>query len=99
MGGLLDESLEHFVNDVFKIGEKAIDRRRETRSIEPTAQPHNRVSKLSFNGANAVDVLVVAVEEPTHHLRRLVLSCSPRVRWGEHVELFEKLEGKVLKQR
>jgi hypothetical protein len=68
MGGLLDESLEHFVNDVFKIGEKAIDRRRETRSIELTAQPDNRVSKLSFNETNTVDVVVVAMEESTHQL-------------------------------
>jgi len=39
------------------------------------------------------------VEETTDHLWWLVLSCSPRLRRGEHVELFEKLEGKVFKQR
>jgi len=55
--------------------------------------------KVSFDGANAVDVLVVAVEKPTHQLWWFVLSCSPRLHRGEHVELLEKLEGKVFKQR
>jgi hypothetical protein len=38
--------------------------------------------------------VVVAVEESTHHLWWLVLSCSPCLRRGE---LVEKLEGKMLK--
>ena len=28
-----------------------------------------------------------------------VISCSPRLCRGEHVELFEKLKGEILKQR
>ena len=77
----------------------SIDRRQETRSIESTAKPYDRVPKLSFNGTDAVDIVVVAMEETTHQLWWFVLSCSPRLRRGEHVELFKKLEGKVLKQR
>jgi hypothetical protein len=87
------------VNDIFKIGEKAIDRVSRRRSIEPTAEPNDRVPKLSLNGTNAVDVVVVAMEEATHQLWWFVISCSPRLRRGEHVELFEKLEGEMLKQR
>jgi hypothetical protein len=32
------------------------------------------------------------MEIAAHQLRWFVLSCSPRLRWGEHVEFFEKLE-------
>jgi hypothetical protein len=45
-----------------------------------------------------VDVEVVAVKEAMHHFCWFVLSCSPRRRRGEYVELFEKFEGKMLKQ-
>jgi len=34
-GGLLNESVEAIVNDVFEVGEKAIDRVSCQRSIEP----------------------------------------------------------------
>jgi len=43
--------------------------------------------------------MVVAMKEATHQFWWFVLSCSPRLRRGEHVELFEKFEEKVLKQR
>ncbi|GAA0512477.1 hypothetical protein SAMN04488066_104173 [Halorubrum aquaticum] len=49
-GGLLDKPVEDFVNDVFKVSGEAIDRVSGRRSIEPTAQPDNRVPKLSING-------------------------------------------------
>jgi hypothetical protein len=39
------------------------------------------------------------VEKATHQLWWFVLSRSPRLRRGDHVELFEKLEGEVLEQR
>lgn len=84
---------------MFEVGEEAIDRVSRRRSIEAAAQPDNRIPKLSFNGTNPVDVVVVAVEEATHQLWWFMLSCSPRLRRGEHVELFEKLEGEILKQR
>ncbi len=77
---------------MFKIGEKAIGRRRETRSIEATAEPTKCVLKLSVNGADVIDILLVTMEKATHHLRRFVVSCSPRLGRGEHTELFEKLE-------
>gem|GEM_PF-1355989 len=38
------------------------------------------------------------MEETTHHFGWFVLSCSPRLRRGEHVELFEKPEEEMLKQ-
>jgi hypothetical protein len=49
------------VNDVFEIGEEAIDRVSRPRSIQATAQPDNRVPKLPFNGTDTVDVLVALV--------------------------------------
>ncbi|EMA15955.1 hypothetical protein C442_18474 [Haloarcula amylolytica JCM 13557] len=84
---------------MFEVGEKAIDRVSGGRSIEATAQPDDRVPKLSFNGTDPVDVVVVAIEEATHHFWWLMLSCSPRLRRGEHVEVFEKLEREILEQR
>jgi len=39
------------------------------------------------------------MEEATHHHWWLMLSCSPRLCRGEHVELCEKLKGEMLKQR
>jgi hypothetical protein len=39
------------------------------------------------------------MEKATHHLGRFKISCSPRLRRGEHIELFEKLEREILKQR
>ena len=84
---------------MLEVGKESIDRVSRRRSIEPTAEPNDRVPKLSLNGTNAVDVVVVAMEEATHQFWWFVLSCSPRLRRGEHVELFEKLEGKVFKQR
>ena len=56
-GGLLDEPPEDIVNNMFEVGEKAIDRVSRRQSIEPTVQPDNRVPKLSCNGSNAVDAL------------------------------------------
>jgi len=84
---------------VLEVGKESIDRVSRRRSIEPAAQPNNRVPKLPLTRTNSVDIVVEAMKEPTHQLWQLVLSCSPRLRRGEHVELFEKLEGKVFKQR
>ena len=46
-----------------------------------------------------MDVSIVAVEKAMYQLRWLVVLRSPRRRRGEHVELVEKLEGEVVKQR
>ena len=98
-GGLLDESPEDIVNNLFEISEKAFDRVSRRRSIEPTAQLNDRVPKLSCNRSNAVYVLIVAVKKTVHQRGWLVVSCSPHLRQGEHVEFFEKLEREMLKQR
>jgi hypothetical protein len=84
---------------VFEVGEEAIDRVSRRRSIEATGQPDDRVLKFPLNRTNPVDVLVVAVEKATHQLSWFVVSCSPYLRRGEHIEFFEKLEGEVLEQR
>jgi len=91
--------VENLVDDVFEIGEETIDRVSRRRSIEATAEPDDCVVQFSRNRTNAVDILVVAVQKPTHHLGWFVVSCSPRLRRGEHVEFFEKLEGEMLEQR
>ena len=61
--GLLDEVVEDLVNDMFEVGEKAIDRVSRRRSIKPAAKPDERVLKLSCNGMDAVDVLIIAPME------------------------------------
>jgi len=69
--------VENLANDMFEVGEKTIDRRRETRSIETTAEPDNCILNLSFDGADAVDVFVVTVGEATHQIWWLMVSCHP----------------------
>jgi hypothetical protein len=76
-GGLLDEVVKDIVNDVFEVGEEAIDRVSRRRSIEATAQPDQRLLKLSCYRAGAVDVFVVAVEKASEELWWLMNSCSP----------------------
>lgn len=88
--GLLNEVVEILVNDMFKIGEKAIDCRPETRSIEARSKPNECVLKLPFNYANAVDVFVIAVGKSSHQFWWLKVSCPPSLRRGEHVEHFKK---------
>jgi len=60
---LLDEAVEDLVDDVFEVGEEAIDRVSRRRSIEATAEPDDRVLEFSRDWTDAVDVLVVAVQE------------------------------------
>ena len=62
-GSLLDEMIECIVNDVFEVGEEAIDRIPGRRSIEATAQPDQRLLEFACDWTSAVDVLVVAVEK------------------------------------
>ena len=56
-GGLLDEVVEDFVNDVVEVSEEAIDRLSRRRSIEATTEPDDCVVQFSRNRTNAVDVL------------------------------------------
>jgi len=98
LSGLLDEPFEDILNNGDEVGEKATDLVSRRRSIEPTAQPDHRVPKLSCNGSNAVDVLVI-VKKTAHQCGWFVVSCLRRLHWGEHVELSEKLKEEMLKQR
>jgi hypothetical protein len=68
VGGLLDEPVEDFVNDVFEVSREAIDRVPRRWSTEATTQPDNYIPKLPLNRTNTVDVVVVAMEEATHQL-------------------------------
>jgi len=95
---LLDEMVKGLISDVLNISEEAIDRVSRRRSIRAAAEPNNSVVQSSCNRTDTADVLVLAMEKSTHHLWRFKISCSPRLCRGEHIELFEKLEGKVLKQ-
>jgi hypothetical protein len=62
-GSLLDKEIEYLVNNLFEIGEEAIDRVSGQQSIKSTAKPDDRVLKLSFACLlysiwRAVDLLV-----------------------------------------
>jgi len=76
-GGLLDEAVEDLVDDVFEVGEEAIDRVSRRRSIEATAEPDDRVLEFSRDWTDAVDVLVVAVQERSEECWWVMISCSP----------------------
>ena len=62
-GGLLDESVEDIVNNVFEVGEKAINRVSGWRFVESAVVPDKAVLKFSCNRACSVDILVVAVQK------------------------------------
>ena len=78
-GGLLDEMIECIANDVFEVGEEAIDRVSRRRSIEATAQPDQRLLEFACDWMSAVDILVVAVEKASEEFWWLMNSCSPRL--------------------
>lgn len=79
-GGLPDKPLEDIVNNVSEVGKKAIDRVSRPRPIEPTTQPDGRIPKLSCNGPNAVDILVVTVKKAANQLGWFVVSCLKTLR-------------------
>jgi hypothetical protein len=91
--------VEDVVDDVFEVGEKAVNRVSGWRFAESTIVPSEAVLKFSCNRACPVDILVVAVQKATKEIWRLVNSCSPPLRGGEHVVLQEKLKLKMLEQR
>ena len=78
-GSLLDEMIECIVNDVFGVGEEAIDRVSRRRSIEATAQPDQRLLEFACDWMSAIDILVVAVEKASEEFWWLMNSCSPRL--------------------
>ena len=77
--GLLDEMIERIVNDVFEVGEEAIDRVPGQLSIEATAQPDQRLLEFACDWMSAIDILVVAVEKASEEFWWLMNSCSPRL--------------------
>jgi hypothetical protein len=98
-GGLLDKSVEDIVDNVFEIGEKAINRVSGWRFVEPTVVPGEAVLEFSCNRSRAVDIFVVAVEKAPKEIWWFVNSCSPPRSGGEHVVPQQKLELKMFEQR
>jgi hypothetical protein len=98
-GGLLDEPIEDIVNNVLKIGEKAVNHISGWRFVESVVVPDEAVLEFSCHCACIVDVLVIAAEKAAKEIRWLVYSCSPPQTGGEHVVLQEKLELKTVEQR
>ena len=62
-GGLLEESVEDIVNDVFEISEKPINSVSRRGVVESAVVPDKAMLEFSCDWASAVDVLVVAVQK------------------------------------
>ena len=97
--GLLDESAEDIVSDVFEIGEKPVNGVSGWRFVESAIVPDKTVLKFSCNWTRAVDILVVAVQKAAKEVWWFVNSCSPPRSGGEHVVLQQELEVELFKQR
>ena len=94
--GLLDEPIEGIVDNVFEIGEEAINRVSGWRFVVSAVVPDEAVLEFSRNRTCPVNILVVTVQKATEEAWRLVDSCSPAVSGSEHVGPLEKLEGEML---
>jgi hypothetical protein len=79
-GGLLDESVEEIVDDVFEIGERPVNRVSGWWFVEAAVVPDEAVLEFSCNRPCSVDVLVVAVQKAAKEVWWLVYSCSPPLR-------------------
>jgi hypothetical protein len=77
-GGLLDESLENVIDDVFEVGEKPVNRVSGWWFVETAVVPDETVIKFSSHRTCAVDILVVAVQKGAKEIWWLINSCSPR---------------------
>ena len=86
-GGLLDESVENIVNDLFEIGEKPVNSVLGWRFIESAVVPDKAVLEFSCDWTSAIDILVVAVQKAAKEVWWFVNSCSPPASGGEHVVL------------
>jgi hypothetical protein len=64
-GGLLDESVEDIVNNVFEVGEKPVNRVSGWRFVEAAIVPDEAVLEFSCDWTRTVDILVVAVQKAT----------------------------------
>ena len=65
-GGPLNESVEDFADDVFKIGKESIVHRPETQSIEAAAKLGNRFLETSLDWTDIEDVFVVVMKKTMH---------------------------------
>jgi hypothetical protein len=63
VGGLLDEMVEHVLDNQSEVGEKPIDSVSGRRTLEPAREPDEGVAEFSGDGTRAERVLVVAVEK------------------------------------
>jgi len=86
------------VDNVFEIGEKAINSVSRWWFVESAVVLGKAVLKFSCNWMCAVDILVVAVQKAAKEVWWFVNSCSPPLRGGEHVVLQQKFEFRVLEQ-
>jgi len=77
--------VEDIADNVFEIGEKAVNRVSGWRVVESAVILDKAVLKFSCNWTCAVDVLVVAVEKAPKEIRWLIHSCSPPRSGGEHI--------------
>ncbi|SDE03741.1 hypothetical protein SAMN05192552_11111 [Natrinema hispanicum] len=80
-GGLLDESLEDIVDDVFEVGKKPINRVSGRWFVKSAVVPDEAVLEFSCNWTCAVGVFVVAVQKAAKEVWWLVNSCSPPLEW------------------
>jgi len=81
-GGLLDESVEDMINDVFEISKKSVNGVSRWRFVESTVVPDKAVLEFSCDWTSAVDVLVVAVQKAAKEVWWFVDSCSPPAEWS-----------------
>jgi hypothetical protein len=88
-GDLLYEPFEDIVDDMFEIGEKAINRVSGWRYVESAVVPDQAVVMFSCNRTCTVSILIVAVEKAAKEVWWLVF--APRS-GGEHVVLQQKFE-------
>jgi hypothetical protein len=87
-GGLLDESVEDIIDDVFEVGENPVNRVSGWRLVETAVVPDEAALEFSCDRTSAIDILVVAVQKPPKEVWWLVHSCSPPLRGGEHVVFY-----------
>ena len=86
-GGLLDQSVEDIVNEVFEISEKPVNGVFGWRFVESAVVPDKAVLEFSCDWTSAEDVLVVAVQKAVKEVLWFVNSCSLPASGGEHFVL------------
>lgn len=69
------------------------------RTVEPTLSPDQLIVEFSGDCFDAVDVSAEAVEHSLEQFWCFVFPCSPPRIGGEHGELLQEREVKMLEQR